>query len=278
MAIGRHEDFTPAVGPEAAHRMNFEPWNTGLKHWTAGAVVSARTEATGAVPMWWIAHEGLLAHLCGPEDSHLYFKYPLTGEFKVTCDSWLSGWAENDLGYGGLVYNGLNLGSDTQIVALGNRQDSVHKPDPPDAHDKYNPVSLEIKPEKVVYKVNHTLIHEEPRSSSVSPWLFVHCNRVWNTAIQNLQIMGQPVIPREVNLCDNDSLLGWVTDFYGETQPNRDSNRAAAADSDPQDSNDEFDWQPKDGVITWANPTVFRIGKKYRSTKSTALRSSSLRG
>ena len=250
MTIGRREDFTPAVGPEAAHRMNFEPWNTGLKHWTAGGCRErARTEATGAVPMWWIAQEGLIGHICGSEDSHLYFKYPLTGDFQITCDSWLGGWAENDLGYGGLVYNGLNLGNDTQIISLGNRRDTLHMPDPPEANDRYNPVSLQIQPDNVRYHVNHALIHEEPRSSTVSPWLFVHCNRVWYTAIQNLQITGNPVIPREVALTDKNSLLGWVTEFYGETQPNRRSNRATAVDSDPQNANEEFDWQAKDGVI-----------------------------
>ena len=261
MAIGRREYYTPTVGPKAAERMNHESWNTDLKHWTASAVVSARTEAAGALPMWWIGHDGQIAHLCGPDASHLYLKYPLAGEFEVTCDAWLGPWGECDLGYGGIVYHGLNLGNDTQIMSVGNRVDSVHKPDPPEVQNRYNQIRLEIKPDKVRYYVNGYFIHEEPKPSSASPWLFVHCDKVWLTALQNLKITGNPVIPREIALVKGDNLLGWVTEFYGERQPNRDPDRVIDNESGQPSEAPEFDWWAKDGVIHGRHQALSGLGK-----------------
>ena len=261
MAIGRREYYTPTVGPKAAERMNHESWNTDLKHWTAAAVVSARTEAAGAVPMWWIGHDGQIAHLCGPDASHLYLKYPLVGEFDVTCDAWLGSWGECDLGYGGIVYHGLNLGNDTQIMSVGNRVDSVHKPDPPEVQNRYNQIRLEIKPDKVRYYVNGYFIHEEPKPSSASPWLFIHCDKVWLTALQNLKITGNPVIPREITMVKGDSLLGWVTEFYGEHQPNRDPDRVSNNESGQPTETPDFDWWAKEGVIHGRHQALSGLGK-----------------
>ena len=261
MVMGRREYYTPTVGPKAAERMNHEPWNTDLNHWTAGAVVSARTEAAGALPMWWIGHDGQIAHLFGPDTSHLYLKYPLGGEFEVTCDAWLGPWGECDLGYGGVIYHGLNLGNDTQIISVGNRVDTVHKPDPPEVQNRYNQIRLEIKPDKVRYYVNGYFIHEEPKPSSASPWLFVHCDKVWMTALQNLKITGNPVIPREIALVKGDNLLGWVTEFYGERQPNRDPNRVLENDSGQPTETPEFDWWAKDGVIHGRHQPLSGLGK-----------------
>ena len=261
MAIGRREYYTPTVGPKAAERMNHESWNTDLQHWTAGAVVSARTEAAAALPMWWIGHDGQIEHLCGPDASHLYLKYPLEGEFEITCDAWLGPWGECDLGYGGVVYHGLNLGNDTQIISVGNRVDTVHKPDPPEVQNRYNQIRLEIKPDKVRYYVNGYFIYEEPKPSTASPWLFVHCDKVWLTALQNLKITGKPVIPREIALVKGNNLLGWVTEFYGERQPNRDPNRVVENDSGQPTETPEYDWWANDGVIHGRHQPLSGLGK-----------------
>ena len=252
MAIGRREYYTPTVGPKAAERMNHESWNTDLQHWTAGAVVSARTEAAAALPMWWIGHDGQIEHLCGPDASHLYLKYPLEGEFEITCDAWLGPWGECDLGYGGVVYHGLNLGNDTQIISVGNRVDTVHKPDPPEVQNRYNQIRLEIKPDKVRYYVNGYFIYEEPKPSTASPWLFVHCDKVWLTALQNLKITGKPVIPREIALVKGNN---------GERQPNRDPNRVVENDSRQPTETPEYDWWANDGVIHGRHQPLSGLGK-----------------
>ena len=260
MTVGRREYFAPVVGPEATERMNHQPWNTELKHWTAGATASARTEAGGAVPMWWVASDDLIEHLCGPDDSHLYLKYPMIGEFDIHCDAWLGSWGECDLGYGGIVYNALNLGGPTQISAVGNSADSVPKPDPPEVRDHYNQIHLEVRQDKVRLFINQTLIHEEPNPSTASPWLFIYCDKVWLAAMRNFQITGNPRIPREVAMVTGDRLLGWVSEFYGESQPSRDPNKVHD-DEGPPVAQQVYDWWAKDGVLLGRQQPMSGLGK-----------------
>lgn len=243
MGLARHDYNASLIGEELASRLDHQPTNTGLKHWTASSTVPARTEAAGAVPMWWIAQEGLLTHICGPDQSHLYFKYPLAGTFELSCEGWFGGWAEANSGFGGVVFQGLNGGSDTSIFAIGNRGDAVRKPDPPEKSDHYNRIKLSVTPDKIQYTVNGHLIHTEPYSTTTSPWFFLQCDRVWQTCFRNIQITGRPEVPAEVRLSQGESLLGWCSDFYGESQPPRTPPASTASDER------EYDWWSKDGVI-----------------------------
>ena len=263
MTVGRREYYASMIGDEIAGRLNQQPWNPDLLHWTAGAVVSARTEAGGAIPMWWVGQGDLIEHLCGPDASHLYLKYPLKGEFEVTCDAWLGGWGECDLGYGGIVFNALNLGSETQITSVGNRSDTLRSPDPPEVRDRYNRIRLEFRSDKVRYFINQTLIHEEPQPSRASPWLFIHCDKVWLTAMRNFQITGNPEIAKEVSLVEGNQLLGWVSEFYNESQPVRASNQDGEDDLGTPNSHKDttYDWWAQEGVLRGRHRPLSGLGK-----------------
>ena len=261
MALMRHEYNASVVGHEFASRLDREPANTGLKYWTAGASASARTLSAGALPMWWVSHEGLISHICGPDQSHLYFKYPLTGTFELSCDAWLGSWAEANHGYAGISFVGLNLGSETTIYPVGNRADVVTKANPSEQQDRYNHISLKVDSDNIRYFVNGQLIHSETCKSNTSPWFFLQCDKVWQSCFRDIQITGQPTIPAEVRLSQGDSLLGWCADFYGETRPKRDGTPTTAPvdedemrigfSGDEEDATPitEFDWWSRDGVI-----------------------------
>ena len=118
------------------------------------------------MPMWWIAHEGVISHVCGPDLSNLYFKYPLTGTFEVSCEGWLGSWAEANVGFGGLAFQTLNLGNDVTIFPIGNRGDIIHKPDPLENRDHFNRLSVKVDPENIRHYVNGYLIHTEPNTGS----------------------------------------------------------------------------------------------------------------
>ena len=108
-AVTRREYFVPVLEPETVDRLDHEPWNTGLKYWTGGAVMPMQSLLTGADRMWWLANEGLVCHVFGPGVSHFYFNFPLVGEFEVSCDAWWGTWDDNALclGYGGVNYQGV---------------------------------------------------------------------------------------------------------------------------------------------------------------------------
>lgn len=261
MALMRHDYNASVLGHAFASRLDREPANTGLKYWTAGATASARTLSAGALPMWWVSHEGLISHICGPDQSHLYFKYPLTGTFELSCDAWLGSWAEANHGYAGLSFVGLNLGNETAIYPVGNRADAVSKANPSEQPDRFNRISLKVDADKIRYFVNGQLIHTEICKSNTSPWFFLQCDKVWQTCFRDIRITGQPTIPAEVQLSQGDSLSGWCADFYGETRPKRDGTptttqvdedemRAGfSGDTDDATIITEFDWWSRDGVI-----------------------------
>lgn len=246
MTMMRHEYNSSLVGFDLAHRIDHDQSRPGLKHWTAGSVTPARTDAAGAMPMWWIGDDGIISHICGPDLSYLYFKYPLTGTYEVSCEGYLGAWGEPNIGIGGLVFQGLNLGGDTSIFPLGNRGDAIHKPDPLERQDHYNRLRLKVEPDKIRYYVNGYLIHTEPAVEATSPWFLLQCSRVWQTSFRNFEITGQPVIPREVHLSSKDSLLGWSAEFYNESMPARKTVIANVADSG---NTPDFDWWSADGVI-----------------------------
>jgi tetratricopeptide (TPR) repeat protein len=245
MAHSRREYNGNVIGNELSARLDGSPFQTGLKHWTASSLAPARFDAAGAAPMWWVAYDGLVTHVCGPDQSHLYFKYPLSGTFELSCEGWMGGWSEANTGFAGTAFVGLNGGNDTTVFPIGNRYDELHKPDPPEKGEHFNKMTLKVDPEKIQYFVNGALIHTQAQTESTSPWFFLHCDRVWQTCFRNLQIRGEPVIPAEVRLSQKESLLGWCSSFYGESQPvlHATNSRTVA------EASAEYDWQSRDGVI-----------------------------
>lgn len=249
MTLMRHDYNASVLGPETAGWMDFNPSQPGLMHWTAGSTTPALYEARGAMPMWWQVHDDLITHICGPNLSQLYLKYPLTGTFEISCDGWMGPWAESNVGFGGLAYAGQNN------YPPGNQADAIHKADPPERAEHFNRLTLNVEPGGIQYLVNGTPIHKESSDSSTSPWFFLNCGRAWQTGLRNFQITGQPVVPRELTLASKESLLGWSADFYNEIQP---AQRQASAPSAlpsimPAGSGGmpwtDYDWWCTDGVI-----------------------------
>src|SRR5207253_3362833 len=76
---------------------------------------------------------------------------------------------------------------------------------------------------------------------------------------------GTPQVPRQVPLVSGEHMTGWVTNFYGESQPPRlkkdkpkpeeeDASGAAvrrgqAAPPPPPMNPEDFDWHAKDGLL-----------------------------
>src|SRR5262249_42933510 len=74
-----------------------------LALWHPAAEFSAATERTGDVPPLWVEQEAQLAHLGGPQDEYLFFKFPLTGTFEFQVESDHLRGNGGGVGYAGLV-------------------------------------------------------------------------------------------------------------------------------------------------------------------------------
>ncbi len=255
MAAMRHLYNATVVGEARAAQIDSAPHDVGLAHWTGGAFAPASYVTGGSVPSWWLTHDGMIQHVCGPDQSHLFFNAPLTGTFEFSCEAWLGGWAEGNAGYGGLIFDALNLGAGTRIYPIGNRGNSLNKPDPMESQNHFNRITIRVQPGRVQHLVNGVLIHDEKTTgAATSPWLLLQCDRVWQTAYRDLRITGTPEIPAEVKLTDGSSLLGWSAGFYGEKQaPHFKTGGEGTDDAVSQSGNPqpvvESDWWAVDGEI-----------------------------
>jgi hypothetical protein len=252
-----------------------------LKYWIP---VSGRTSATsslGAGDAMWLTHEDHILHLSGSGQDGLLFRYPLAGEFNFLCEAQEGGDMGTD---GGLAFGGLYfeaLGSTSQLtVRDADALFSLKRPCPFVRHENrpvFNRVSIRTRPaadgkaEAVQFLANlHPMWTDE--LSTTSPWLGLRGLAEKRPIFRNLKLSGSPTIPREVALSSGNQLRGWLSSFYGETQPTFHaggtlsiqsgtisaakpefpSTTAATAPETPATAPLDTDWQIADGVITAA--------------------------
>jgi hypothetical protein len=71
---------------------------------------------------------------------------------------------------------------------------------------------------KISTFVNGKPLHEEILPSSPDPWVVLQsATPGYNSLVHNLQILGEPEIPDEINLIDIAGRAGWRADVYGES-------------------------------------------------------------
>jgi hypothetical protein len=230
-----------------------------LPHWHPGGYVSAGARHNGILPASWVAHEGHVAHLFGPDHEFLIHDYPLTGTFEFSVDTYHGGWAEGHFGYAGMVFEP-NPSSTSAFWPVGSHE-RINLPSGAIHRDSFNRFTVQVTPGKLRWLVNGRLVHEQADPSPTSPWLALYAGHVRHTVFRNPQLVGSPQIPRQVHLTHGDRLEGWVSSFYGESQPRR-LNKQEQADASEDDAEDRlgegtvqqqqpssFDWYAHDGEI-----------------------------
>ncbi len=241
-----------ASGPEVLYENR-------LKYWIATSGATAATESAGASGALWLTHEDHLLHLAGPGNDVLFFRYPLTGAFDFTCETQIGG----DIGTeGGLVYGGLHfeaLGSPEVLNAWDG--DLAHQVQRPcvfvrqESRPLFNRVSIRLTDEGAVFAANLHPVWFDGPSSKTSPWLGLRSFGERRPLFRNLNITGNPVIPRTVQLAEGDQLRGWQAGFFGETQPPfrgalpLGEQTSAATPEITAASPAVFDWSMQGGVI-----------------------------
>lgn len=219
-----------------------------LKYWVPTSGASSVLRSRGSVDATWLVHEDHILHLAGSRNDVLFFRYPLTGEFEFRCEGQEGGRIGTD---GGLVYGGLQfqaLGSTDQLTAwdadIGH---SIVKPCPFVRHESrptFNRMSIRSTTEKAMLTANmHPMWFDPASKTAASPWVGLRSFEERRPMFRNLEIIGTPVIPREVRLSDGDDLRGWQSHFYSETQ----SAFSEGSQTDPQSA--DVDWSLENGVI-----------------------------
>ncbi|MES2789222.1 MAG: DUF1583 domain-containing protein, partial [Planctomycetota bacterium] len=225
----------------------------GLKWWRSGTDETALQHAAGQIRPWWVAHAGVVSHICGPERQFLYFLYPVAGTFEFTVDAYCGGWAEGNVGYGGLELLGVENGSQSEITPHG-LSETLHFPPIMRRAEQFNRHTIQVQPGSTRYLVNSMLVYEDKDPGQNAPWLALRVSLEQQSAFKNLTLTGQPEIPREVRLQAGDRLEGWLSNFYGETQPPQRS-IGKPSPTRPQEivtrnsDVNAYDWAASEGVI-----------------------------
>ncbi len=258
----------------------------GLAWWSPDPSRVARTRAQGAIPPWWVAEGGTIAHRVGPTGlattgyddggdragatpDSLVAAFPLTGRFELAVDVVGTGVA---VGYGGTLVDpirGVRAGIpllaplgryNTAAPIRGGRPTNVALPFASTTGP--NRVAIRVEPGAVRYVVNGHLAFEDLDPGPAAPFVVLGASAAGSVAFREITLSGSPEIPREVRIGDGPYLDGWRADTYAETRPVRPDRPARsgwqAADARPSA---ETDWSTRGGEIVGRRaPVASRFG------------------
>lgn len=187
--------------------------------WVAADDQTHDGSSTGSDRAIWLTHEEHIKRLSGPGDDLLLFKYPLTGTFELKGEV-----TAMDHGGAGMTYGGLSFDATQELFTVRDVQRGYYERRQwpfiaPKELRMFNRVNIRSNAEKVTFLSNlHPGWNGTPASCVSSPWLGLHAFGDGRVYFRNLEIVGEPVIPREVRIADGSDLRGW-TAAYGETVP-----------------------------------------------------------
>lgn len=206
--------------PEASPN---EAASTDFALWVPASGQEALRHAQGSVRPMWLSHDNHILHQAGPQNDYLFFKYPLLGEFEFSCDTQLGGGtnAEGGVAYGGLGYE-ISASEHLLKVWDTNAQNlaTLHCPFVANnALPTFNKLSLKSSGDGVTLATNLHPTWTDLSTSGTSPWIGLRSFADRVSIFRNPRIVGNPVIPRQVNMTEGNSLRGWEAGYYGERTP-----------------------------------------------------------
>jgi hypothetical protein len=197
--------------------------SSDLELWVPSTVQDALRHAQGSVRPIWVSHEDHILHLTGPGNDFLFFKYPLIGEFEFACETQNGGRAstEGGVGYGGLGYEVWGARSTVRIWdANMNTLALSHCPFVPDNPlATFNHFALKRAADRVTFAANRHATWTDAGKNVTFPWIGLRSFGDHMPIFRSLKISGNPVIPREVTMVEDDVLRGWVARYYQERTP-----------------------------------------------------------
>ncbi len=247
-----------AAALEAQHHPDKSVANTGLPpHWISVTGLDHVSSASGLPAADWRGAEGHLLHLLGGTNDVLMLKYPVTGDYELTCDALFGGPEATDGGlfYGGLHYFGEGANWFHAIVFGSNDQARLRRSCPfrvASSDAIFSRVGLRRTGGLTQYVFNEHPVWAD-RAAAQSPWLGLWSLGPRRPVFRNLTFNGDLKIPREVELFDPESvqLRGWEAYFSHEHLP---SDRISLAPdlpaSQPESDAAPPDWFVENGELT----------------------------
>ncbi|MDP1562958.1 MAG: DUF1583 domain-containing protein, partial [Pirellulaceae bacterium] len=207
-------------------RLSPENESAAISQWLQHWAPVPSYESSGHIQPQLVALDDTLLNLGGPEQSDVYFRLPLNGNFQVQMELGDSAEA-NWVGYGGSL---ISPSSSLATVSSLARHEYLSLRYPQRrSNPAFNQLQIDVEDGKVKYSLNGHFLYEENRSPT-SPWLLFSVQGNSQSIVQNIQFSGSIEIPSSVPLVVEKSLEGWSCHYYTEIQPMRRQERA----SDPK--------------------------------------------
>ncbi|WP_166831231.1 DUF1583 domain-containing protein [Thalassoroseus pseudoceratinae] len=197
------------------------PGENPLDAWIPVSRAIAGNVAKGFPHANWIRRPGLVAHVGGHDRDYLCYRTPLLGDFVVEADISAFNYRDTRLGYGGTwagpgydhtsILNG-HFDDDRPSMTLKPRLDEISEP---------MRVRLVVRNGERITEVNGREVFRADVSQS-NPWVTIMGYWYTHGWVKNLRILGDPVIPEEIELLSDDRLLGWLS-YYDESIGQSDS-------------------------------------------------------
>ncbi|MCG6155909.1 DUF1583 domain-containing protein [Rubinisphaera margarita] len=231
--------------------------NTGLPpHWISVTGLDHVSSASGLPAADWRGAERHLLHLHGGTNDVLMLKYPVAGNFELSCETLFGGSEATD---GGLFYGGLHYfgegGAFEAIVYGSNDQFRLKRSCPfrvSSSNATFSRVGIRSNGGLTQYVFNGHPVWAD-NAAGQSPWLGLWSLGPRRPVFKNLKFDGELTIPREVTLFDSESaqLRGWEAYFYHEHLPP--AQISLAPELPPQQPEQEAapaDWSIENGELT----------------------------
>jgi hypothetical protein len=185
--------------------------DAGFAYWASvpGLDASGRSQGWG-VPHWYFQN-GTVTHLPGYNEDYLFLRTPLRGNFEVTCDLRVQGWAEAHVRYGAYQFD---LNHDRKTYRLHTSVRHNARPvtiTPPLAASKTTTYQfkLAVKDGWLRASVDGREVAAQRIGDNPEPWLVLHSYYQNTATIANLTINGTPTVPEKIDLLADDDLGLW---------------------------------------------------------------------
>ncbi len=196
--------------------------DAGFTHWASVPGVDSMTRSHGSNTPHWTFQNNVVTHFPGHNEDYLVLRTPLRGDFEVTCELRLQGWAEAHIRYGAHQFD-LNHDWKKYKMHTGIQQNGREVTiNPPLTASKDNVYRFKLVVKDGWFRafVNDREIIAEKIGANPEPWLMFHANGRNTAELRDVKINGTPTVPETINLLANDDLGMWRP-YLGSVARNR---------------------------------------------------------
>lgn len=191
-----------------------------LKFWVNVERDLPESHANPHQGMSWLVHEDHILHLAGSSRDTLLMRYPLVGDFQLQFETQLDPQSQTNgsLSYAGLQFEPEQASNLVQITTaagevLATRTGAITFQS---SVPTFNRLSVTSTPKNVTMAVNRHPLWVESTDTQTGPWIGLASRGDSNPLFRNIQVTGQPIIPRSVRMADAAGARNWVPHAWGD--------------------------------------------------------------